>query len=636
MRPVTKQARAALAARDQVQVAAFHAGTDFAAWQWLGAWPQHREGLDGYAFAVWAPNATAVGVIGEFNQWRPDHMVREGQIWRCFIAGAQAGELYKFRVADVHGLHADRADPMARHCELRPGTASRLVGPTRHVWGDQQWMAERGQRQRRDSPLSIYEVHLGSWRKWGDDPPNYRELAPKLADWVARHGFTHVELLPPMEHPYDPSWGYQVTGYFAPTSRCGTHDDFRFLVDTLHRAGIGVLVDWVPAHFPRDAHALARFDGTPLYEHPHPHRGEHPDWGTYIFDYGRPEVQSFLLASAHFWLQELHVDGLRVDAVASMLYLDYSRPHGQWTPNEHGGNWNLQAIAFLRSLNTMLARELPDVLCIAEESTSFPNVTGPLQDGGLGFSYKWNMGWMHDTLGYFSLDPLWRAHSHDRITFSTTYAFAEHYVLPLSHDEVVHGKGALIRKMCGQVEHGFGQLRLLYGCQWMHPGKKLLFMGQEFGQNTEWNQDRELDWGLLLAPPNQQLAKWVAALNQLYRQRKALHAGDCDPQGFAWVEGSNSVESILVWQRNGGADSLVVVLHFTPVDRRDHWVPLPAVGSWRTVLSSGLAEYGGDRLALPAPAVATERDGRPWAQLDVSPYCVLVLEHVATPKAHKK
>ncbi|MSQ82849.1 MAG: 1,4-alpha-glucan branching protein GlgB [Myxococcales bacterium] len=604
----------------------FCRGVGWQAWRWLGAWPRQRNGLAGFQFNVWAPNAEHVGVVGDWNGWRPQWLERQGALWSGFLGDAVEGQLYKLAIVDVHGMPTERADPFARQAELRPGTASKLVGTSTYRWHDAAWMRKRAQVQARDQPLAIYEVHLGSWRRWGDDPPTCRELAKPLVEHVRKLGFTHVEFLPPLEHPYDPSWGYQVTGYFAPTSRWGTPDDFRYLVEQLHIAGIGVLIDWVPAHFPKDTHGLARFDGTPLYEHADPQRGEHPDWGTLIFDYGRPEVQSFLLASAHYWLTEMHVDGLRVDAVASMLYLDYSRQPGQWTPNVQGGNWNLEAIELLRALNRMIEMEIPDVLCIAEESTSFPNVTLPLADGGLGFAYKWNMGWMHDALGYLALDPIERSRHHDQITFSTTYAHAEHFVLPLSHDEVVHGKGSLVRKMGGQWQHGLDQLRLLLGYQWLHPGKKLLFMGQEFGQDREWNQDYGLDWHLVADPPRLGLLAWVAHLNSLYRLNKALHAGDCDLKGFDWVEGNNHDESILIWQRKSADQALVCVLHFTPVDRRDHWLPLPLAGTWRYVTSSALVEFGGDRDKLPDPVQASDQYGRICAQLDVGPFVVLVLE----------
>ena len=610
--------------------AAFLGGFGQQAWRWLGAWQRSRAGLAGFEFAVWAPNAERVGVIGDWNQWRPQWLTRDGAFWQGFVAEATAGQLYKLVIEDVHGLRTERADPFARQAELRPGTASRLCGPSDYRWHDAAWMRGRGKAHQPDQPLSIYEVHLGSWRRWDDGTPGYREIARPLADHVRKLGFTHVELLPPHEHPYDPSWGYQVTGYFAPTSRWGTPDDFRYLVDQLHGAGIGVLIDWVPAHFPRDGHGLGRFDGTPLFEHPDPQRGEHPDWGTLIFDFGRPEVQSFLLASAHYWLSEFHIDGLRVDAVASMLYLDYSRPPGKWTPNKDGGRYNLEAIAFLRNLNHLFSEAFSDCLCIAEESTAFVGVTAPIAQDGLGFHYKWNMGWMHDALGYLGLDPVHRAWHHDRITFSTTYASAERFVLPLSHDEVVHGKGSLVRKMGGQWQHGLDQLRLLYGLQWLHPGKKLLFMGQEFGQDREWNQDIGLDWHLLADPVRQGLLAWVAELNRLYRSHPALHVGDCDRQGFVWVEGANRGESLLVWQRCSPAESLVAVLHFTPVDRRGLWVPLPELGRWQVVVNSAWQQFGGERTAPDPDTDAIDIYGRVHAQLDVPPFGVLILARLAT------
>lgn len=612
------------------QLQSFFEGWGAETWRSLGAWPvdlPHAEGGRGWRFAVWAPSAQAVGVVGSWNDWQPQALQREGAVWWGVLAGPRTGQLYKYRVVDLHGFASERADPFARAAELRPGTASQLVEASQHAWGDGDWLTGRPHRQRRDQPLSIYELHLGSWRGGQGHAWNYRDLIEPLVGYLQRLGFTHVELLPVLEHPYDPSWGYQVTGYFCPTSRHGSPDDLRALIDALHQAGIGVIMDWVPAHFPKDAHALSNFDGTPLYEHADPRRGEHPDWGTLIFDYGRPEVRSFLLSSAHYWLSEFHIDGLRVDAVASMLYLDYSRGHGQWAPNVHGGNWNLEAVSFLRDMNTMIHKAFPGALSIAEESTAFPQVTSPQQEGGLGFDYKWNMGWMHDTLRYLAKDPLYRAHHHNWLTFASTYAFAEAFVLPLSHDEVVHGKGSLLNKMAGDRHHSLDQLRLLYGEQWLHPGKKLLFMGQEFGQAREWNQDRELDWPLSAEPARQGLIAWVGELNRLYRLYPALHDGDCSPHGFVWIEGADKDHSVLVWQRRSrDGHALVAVLHFTPVARPGHWIPLPQCGSWQLIASSDLQQFGGPRQSLQAPVEAEMRWGRPHAQVDVAPYGVHLLE----------
>ncbi|MBI5607447.1 MAG: 1,4-alpha-glucan branching protein GlgB [Deltaproteobacteria bacterium] len=607
------------------ELQAFDSGLGHTCWRWLGAWPDPRDPNGLWHFATWAPNAEAVAVVGSWSHWQPTPLQRHGSLWHGTVTGPRPGDLYKLRVTDVHGLTLDRADPYARRAELRPGTASQLDAPSQHVWGDQQWLEQRADRHRTDRPLAIYEVHLGSWKS-AADIRSYRDLAAPLIAHVKYLGFTHVELLPLMEHPYDPSWGYQVTGYFAATSRFGTPDDLRYLVDQLHQAGIGVLVDWVPAHFPRDLHALGRFDGTPLYEHPDPQRGEHPDWGTYIFDYGRPEVRSFLLASAHYWLESFHFDGLRVDAVASMLYLDYSRQPGQWTPNRDGGNVNYEAVEFIKTLNAMLRHEFCGALCIAEESTAYARVTGDGPDG-LGFQYKWNMGWMHDSLRYLSHDPIHRRWHHDIITFATTYAFAEHFVLPLSHDEVVHGKGSLVRKMGGRWQDGVAQLRLLYGFQWLHPGKKLLFMGQEFAQENEWNQDIGLDWHLCEQPERKALLAWLAALGALYQSRRELQF-DCHPKGFEWVEGNDRDHGVLVWQRRDvdTGRALVAVLHFTPVWRPKHGVPMPQAGSYQVILSSADPQFAGDQ-PLPAGPLATHAHyGRPSVDLDLAPYQVLVLE----------
>ena len=610
----------------QSELQAFHAGRGFRAWQILGAWPKRENGQDGWHFAVWAPNARAIALIGDFNGWHAAPMTCTGDIWVLFVPGAQPGQAYKFQIVQQNGQVQDKADPFARHAEVRPHTASRLPQPQRHRWRDKAWLQERPQRQHLSAAVSIYELHLGSWRKPGGQTPAYRDIAQQLANHVRELGFTHVELLPLCEYPYDPSWGYQVTGYFAPTSRYGEPDDLRFLVDTLHRAGIGVLVDWVPAHFPRDGHGLGRFDGGALFEDPDPRRGEHPDWGTYIFDYGRPEVRSFLLSSAHYWMDQFHLDGFRVDAVASMLYLDYSRNHGEWLPNVHGGNWNLEAISLLQDFNEMVHYHFPGALTIAEESTAFPQVTQPRERGGLGFSYKWNMGWMHDTLKYMREDPIHRSFHHDTITFSSLYHYSEAFALPLSHDEVVHGKGSLLRKMGGPWFDGLAQLRLLYGYQWAHPGRKLLFMGQEFGQEREWDFDRELDWHLCADPPRQGLMRWLAALNDLYRNNPALHLGDGDGTGFSWVDGSDAADSILVWSRLGGGREVVFVLHFTPVHRASQYLPVPATGLWKMILSSELETFGGGAKSLPAPFQAAEQWGRPMICVDLPGYAVLALE----------
>lgn len=622
----------------QAELDAFFAGQATTAWRWLGA---HAHPDGGFHFAVWAPNAQAVAVMGDWTDWQPRLIEREGVFWAGLQPDAKAGQLYKFQLVDAHGQVTDRADPYARAAELRPGTASRLVGPTEYRWNDEAWLTQRAQTPWRERPVAIYELHLGSWRRHDGEPIGYRGLAQPLIHHVRSHGFTHVEFLPVLEHPYDPSWGYQVTGYFAPTSRWGTPDDLRYLIDALHNAGIGVFLDWVPAHFPRDGHALARFDGTPLYEDPNPQRGEHPDWGTLIFDYGRPEVASFLLSSARYWLDAFHADGLRVDAVASMLYLDYSRGEGYWTPNVHGGNWNLEAIGFLQRLASEVFAAVPGTVCMAEESTAFPGVTKPVHEGGLGFAFKWSMGWMHDSLAFFGADPLGRPHLHDRWTFSTTYAFSEAYVLPLSHDEVVHGKGALVAKLGGAPEYAVQQLGLLLAWQWLHPGKKLLFMGAELADTREWNQDGALDWTLEQLADRQRLQQWLAALGRLYQHQPALWF-DANPQGFEWVEGANRGESILVFARQVPADALsglppnphdaeprwqqlVCVLHATPVLRKEQWIPMPALGKWRLILASDDATFGGARpVRTQRSFAASTQWKRPQLRCDLPPYGVLV------------
>lgn len=629
----------------QAELDQFFAGRATTAWRWMGAHP-HPEG--GFHFALWAPAAQCVAVMGDWNDWQPQPLEQHGVFWAGHASAACAGQLYKFQILDAEGNTSDRADPYARAAELRPGTASRLLGPSLHTWQDSNWLARRATTPWRERPMAIYELHLGSWLRHDGLAPGYRALAAPLVHHVRAYGFTHVEFLPVLEHPYDPSWGYQVTGYFAPTSRWGTPDDLRYLIDALHNAGIGVILDWVPAHFPRDGHALARLDGTPLYEHPNPQRGEHPDWGTLIFDYGRPEVASFLLSSARYWLEEFHADGLRVDAVASMLYLDYSRPPGQWMPNQHGGNWNLEAITFLQRLSTEVFDAVPGSVCMAEESTAFPGVTKPVQEGGLGFAFKWSMGWMHDSLAFFGTDPLGRPHLHDRWTFSTTYAFSEAFVLPLSHDEVVHGKRSLVGKLGGSPDHALLQLRLLLAWQWLHPGKKLLFMGAELAETVEWNQDGSLDWRLQQDPQRQQLRHWLAALGWLYQHQPALWF-DANPHGFAWVEGSNSAESVLIFARQLPEPlsetlppnpheaeprwrQLVCVVHATPVLRAGQWIPMPVLGKWRLILASDDAQFGGSRPARTQRSfVASTQWKRPQLRCDLPPYGVLVFARDPLP-----
>lgn len=582
----------------------FNEGTHLRLWEKLGAHlATDEDGVDGVHFAVWAPNAREVTVIGDFNGW--DRHSPEGRmgargvsgIWECFVPGASVGDGYKFHIVSHQGGYAvDKADPYAVHTETPPLTASK-VWDLDYEWDDDDWMAQRGARQALDAPISIYELHLGSWRRTGDGsrPLTYREMAEPLIYHVEAMGFTHVEFLPVMEHPFYGSWGYQSTGYFAPTSRYGTPQDLKFLIDRLHQAGIGVILDWVPSHFPTDEFALGNFDGTHLYEHADPKQGFHPDWSSYIFNYGRPEVVSFLLSSAMFWLEEYHIDGLRVDAVASMLYLDYSREDGEWIPNIYGGNENLEAIEFLRRFNAEVFQRFPDVQTYAEESTSWPMVSRPTYLGGLGFGFKWDMGWMHDTLKVFERDPIHRKYHHDQLTFRSIYAYSENYTLPLSHDEVVHGKGSLIGKMPGDTWQRFANLRALYGYMFTTPGKKLLFMGSEFGQWSEWAHERSLDWHLFEGDPNHRmLLHCLRDVATLYRETPALHEGDCEPFGFEWLDGSDwqaSVVSYLRRARDGQA--AVVVANLTPMVRENYRVGLPHGGSWREAFNSDATEYGG-------------------------------------------
>ncbi|MDD3652519.1 1,4-alpha-glucan branching protein GlgB [Immundisolibacter sp.] len=581
----------------------FREGSHTRLYQKLGAHPCREDDHDGVRFALWAPNAERVSVIGDFNGWDPAaHPLRsrddQSGIWEGFVAGPAAGALYKFHIVSRHGGYTvDKADPFAVCSEPPPRTASR-VWSLDYAWGDQEWMARRGRANALDSPMAVYEVHLGSWRRVpeeGNRPLTYREIAPLLADHARALGFTHVELLPVMEHPFYGSWGYQTTGYFAPTARYGSPQDLMYLIDHLHQAGLGVILDWVPSHFPADEHGLAYFDGTHLFEHADPRQGYHPEWNSAIFNYARNEVRAFLLSSALFWLEHYHVDGLRVDAVASMLYLDYARGDGEWIPNRYGGRENLEAIDFLRRLNEAVYRDHPDVQTIAEESTAWPMVSRPTYTGGLGFGLKWNMGWMHDTLGYFQLDPIFRSHHHGQITFSLWYAFSENFLLPLSHDEVVHGKGALIGKMPGDEWQQFANLRLLYGYMWAHPGKKLLFMGGEFGQRREWQHDESLEWHVLQYPLHGGLQQWVGDLNHCYRQQPALYTRDFTADGFAWVDCHDWEQSVLSFLRYGAGpdDVLLVVCNFTPVPRHNYRVGVPRGGRWRELLNSDATTYGG-------------------------------------------
>jgi 1,4-alpha-glucan branching enzyme len=590
----------------------FREGTHARLYNHLGCQPD----AEGATFRVWAPNASRVAVIGEWNGWNATaHPLAQRDdnsgLWEGRVDGARAGQGYKYRIVARDGHPTfDKADPFACYSETPPATASRIWNLD-YAWGDAAWMATRAARNALDAPMSIYEVHLGSWRRSGPDRlPQYREIAQPLAEYVAANGFTHVELMPITEHPFYGSWGYQTTGYFAPTARYGTPQDFMYFVDVLHRRGIGVILDWVPSHFPNDPHGLAAFDGTYLFEHADPRQGYHPEWNSLIFNYERNEVRAFLVSSAMSWLDRYHVDGLRVDAVASMLYLDYARSEGEWVPNRYGGRENLGAIAFLRQLNESVYRDYPDVQVIAEESTAWPMVTRPVHLGGLGFGLKWNMGWMHDTLDYFRREPIHRKHHHDRLTFSIWYAFTENFVLALSHDEVVYGKGSLLDKMPGDDWQKFANLRLLFGMMWGHPGKKLVFMGCEFGQRREWTHEGQLEWEALAEPLHAGVQRWVADLNGLLRSEPALHEVDFDTAGFAWIDARDADRSVLTFlRRPRNGRPVLVACNFTPVPRANYVVGVPDNGHWEELLNSDASHYGGSGMgnlgggvAAPVPA----------------------------------
>jgi 1,4-alpha-glucan branching enzyme len=563
-------------------------------WEVLGSHYREVDGVIGASFAVWAPNARAVRVVGDWNAWdgRVDALAPVGSsgVWARFVPDVRPGRRYKYEVVGADGALKLRADPLAREAERPPSNAS-VVTKCRHLWGDAEWMSDRAVADSVTRPLRAYEVHLGSWHLG----LGYRDAAERLADYVTDLGFTHVELLPIAEHPFSGSWGYQVTGYYAPTARFGTPDDFRFFVDHLHQRGIGVIVDWVPAHFPKDDWALARFDGTALYEHADPRQGEHPDWGTLVFNYGRNEVRNFLIANALYWFEEFHVDGLRVDAVASMLYLDYSRRPGEWVPNEKGGRENLRALDFIRELNTVVFGEHPDVMMIAEESTSWPMVSRPVHHGGLGFSHKWNMGWMHDTLQYLRHDPVHRRFHHRDLTFGLLYAFTENFVLPLSHDEVVHGKGSLLNKMPGDEWQRFANLRSLYGWMWAYPGAQLLFMGGEIAQWREWSEEEGVDWRALDGERHRGVQELVRALNRVATEWRAVRERDHEPAGFQWLEADDadhSAYAFLRWSADG-RQVVACLANFTPVPREDYRVGLPWPGEWRTLVDTNAVYFGG-------------------------------------------
>jgi 1,4-alpha-glucan branching enzyme len=575
-------------------------GTHLRLWERLGAHPAHRDGVDGVDFAVWAPNARRVSVVGQFNNWdgRRHLLRRYGAtgVWELFVPGLTPGDLYKFELKSADGrLLPLKADPFAFRCEPAPGTASVVAAEPSYPWGDGGWMAERWRRNRHDAPISFYEVHLGSWRRREDGGfLGYRELADQLIPYALSMGFTHLQLLPVSEHPYYGSWGYQPLGLFAPSNRYGGPEDFMHFVDRCHQAGLGVMLDWVAAHFPMDAHGLGEFDGTHLYEHADPRKGRHMDWGTLIYNYGRTEVQNYLIANALYWLDRYHLDGLRVDAVASMLYLDYSRRQGQWIPNSYGGRENLEAVAFLRRLNEIVYKAFPDTLTVAEESTAWPMVSRPTDAGGLGFGFKWNMGWMHDTLGYLGRNMLHRKHHQGQITFSMVYNDAENFVLPLSHDEVVHGKRSLLWRMPGTRWEQFANLRLLFAYQFVHPGKKLLFMGGEFGQDHEWDHNKALDWALLQFDEHQGVRTLLGDLNRLYRELPALHQLDCEPDGFHWIDCTDRRNSVLAMLRRAADGSfLVAVLNFTAKPQEGYGIGVPAPGRYLEVLNSDSSRYGG-------------------------------------------
>ena len=629
---------------DDDDIRLFQAGRHSRLFEKLGAHlvpTSDNDGQAGATFAVWAPHARSVSVIGDFNQWDVDrHPLRRSEcgVWEGFIPGVVHGATYKYHiVSDQSDYCVDKADPFAFAAEPPPQTAS-VVYRLDYSWNDIEWMRRRKERNALDAPISVYEVHLGSWRRRVGNGGflTYRDLADPLAEYVRQMGFTHVEFMPVMEHPFYGSWGYQVTGYFAPTRRYGDPTDLMYLIDYLHQRGIGVILDWVPSHFPTDESGLIYFDGTPLYEHADPRRGRHQDWDTAIFDYGRHEVRSFLLSSARFWLEKYHADGLRVDGVASMLYLDYSRKEGEWLPNKYGGRENLDAIDFLRQLNEELYTAFPDIQTIAEESTSWPMVSRPAHLGGLGFGLKWDMGWMNDTLHYFAEEPVYRKYHHNRLTFRMMYAFTENFMLALSHDEVVHEKGSLLAKMPGDAWQKFANLRLLFGYMFALPGKKLLFMGDEFGQWREWNHDRSLDWNLLQYPTHRGIQRWVEDLNRLYTDEPILHQLDTESAGFQWVESNDAEQSVLTFLRRGrsGQDSILVACNFTPVPRYNYRVGVPVGGYWRELLNSDAREYGGSGQGNLGGVEATpiRCHGRPASlNLTMPPLGVIFLKNQPKP-----
>jgi 1,4-alpha-glucan branching enzyme len=601
----------------------FNEGTHSRLWEKLGCHPGSKAGERGFWFAVWAPNARAVSVVGDFNGWNPldAPMAPRGSsgVWERFVPGVLPGQAYKYHVEARDGTAIEKADPVGRRTEVPPRTAS-VVHDARYEWGDAEWMAGRESRQALDRPMSIYEMHPGSWgppSRPGDRWPGWRELAGRVADHVTSTGFTHVELMPVMEHPFYGSWGYQVTGYFSPTGRYGTPEDLKYFIDHLHQHGIGVILDWVPSHFPTDGHGLGWFDGTHLYEHADPRLGFHPDWSSWIFNYGRHEVRCFLISSALYWLEEFHADGLRVDAVASMLYRDYSREEGEWIPNEFGGRENLDAVYLLRRMNEEVYGSVPGIQTIAEESTAWPAVTKPTYIGGLGFGLKWDMGWMHDILRYMGKDPVHRRWHHNDLTFRQLYAFSENFVLSFSHDEVVHGKGSLWSRMAGDDWQKFANLRLLYGLMFAQPGKKLLFMGAEFAQRSEWDHESFLDWDLLQQPAHSGVMHWLRDLNGLYRSEPALHELDCSPRGFEWIAPDDNEQNVISFLRRSAdaSRSVLVICNFSPVPRSAYHVGVPTGGYWEELLSSDAEHYGGSGWGNlgGVEAQPSEFHGRPWS-----------------------
>ena len=625
----------------EIDLHLFHEGTHRRLWDVLGASVRKIKGVSGVSFSVWAPAARRVSVVGDFSGWDgrlyPMRRLNPSGVFELFVPGLDAGAVYKFEIKTREGMLRLKTDPMARQMEVPPKSASCVTSST-YVWGDASWMKARRSGDLTKAPFAAYEVHLGSWAKGIEEngvTPNYRDIAPRLVDHVKALGFTHVELMPVAEHPYSRSWGYQVSGYYAPTSRFGSPDDFRFFVDHCHANGIGVIVDWVPAHFPKDDFALRRFDGTALYEHEDPRQGEHPDWGTLIFNLGRPEVAGFLIANALYWLLDLHVDGLRVDAVASMLYLDYSRKEGEWIPNRFGGRENLEAIEFFKTLNNVIREESPGAVTIAEESTSWPLVTAGVADGGLGFHFKWNMGWMHDSLKYFQTDPIGRSWHQDTITFAMVYEHSERFINPLSHDEVVHGKKSLVSKMPGPLAHQFANLRLLLTYMWTRPGKKLLFMGSELAPWWEWNEERGPEWNLANEPFHRGVFRCVEALGSLYREHSCLWRHDHDPAGFQWIDCLDRENSVLTYARHDGDQHLIVVLNLTPVTHSTYRIGAPAAGRYRLLLNTDDARFDGTGFAVEEE-MATEPErmhNHPQSlSLKLPPLSALVLQPVAAAR----